>query len=95
MGFFDKIFKPVGKLVNGVVIDPIDNISTGIGNAFSGIGTGVSAIGTGVGSGVTAFGSGLGTGVSAFGSGVGSLASSPMLLIALGIGGIFLFKMIS
>ena len=92
MGFLDKIFKPVSSVFNGVVVHPLDNITSGIGSGFAGIGQGFAGIGQGLGTGIAGVGQGVGGGINSLGSGVSSLISSPILLIAVGIGGILLLK---
>ena len=92
MGFLDKIFKPISSVFNGVVVNPLDNITSGIGSGFAGIGQGFAGVGQGFGSGVASLGQGVGSGVNNFSKGVSSLVSSPFLLIAIGVGGILLLK---
>ena len=76
------------------ILKPIDNIT-------SGVGQGIAGLGAGVGAGVGAIGKGVGTGVGAVGGGMGSiykgfgkLASSPLTLIILVIGGVVVLKFI-
>ena len=66
----NTIKKGASSVFNNVVVKPIDNVSGGIGDMFSGVGSGVSSIGKGIGS-----------GVSSISSGISDLVSSPLLII--------------
>ena len=86
MGFLKKVFKPIGNefnhVIDGAIINPLNNVTSGAGNLMSGVGTGVTGLGNGVGQGFEQFGSSLGSTV--------GMLSNPILLIALGVGAIIL-----
>jgi hypothetical protein len=88
MTFIEDLFSPITTLEKGLIVNPINNISGGIGNLFSGVGSGVSGLGTGVGQGVSGFGTGIGTGV---GNIAGTL-TNPYILIGGAILLIFLLR---
>ena len=92
MGFLENAFKPISSVFNGVIVHPLDNITSGIGSIGAGIGSGISNLGAGLGSCLGALRSGVWSGVNSLGSGVGDLVGSPFLLIAVAIGGILLLK---
>ena len=88
--FLSKMFKPVSKsfdhVIDGVIVNPANNITGGIGDLFSGVGTGVASVGKGVGKGVQKFSTSFG--------GLVSTLSNPIVLIGVGVGAIVLISMI-
>ena len=95
MGAFDfigKALKPVGHAFDAVITNPIENITGGIGDSFSGVGTGIASLGSGLGSGLSGLGTGVGAGISAFGSTAGNIVNSPILFIAIGVAGFLLIS---
>ena len=55
----------------------ISSVSHGVGDLFSGVGSGIKSVGSGIGSGIDS---------------IGNLLNSPLLLIAVGIGGVILLS---
>jgi hypothetical protein len=86
MTFVEDLLSPITTLEQGLIVNPINNISGGIGNLFSG--SGVSGLGTGVGQGVSGFGTGIGTGV----GNVAGVLTNPYILIGGAILLIFLLR---
>ena len=88
--FLSKMFKPVGNtfnhVIDGVLVNPLNNITSGAGNLMSGVGTGVTGLGKGVGKGIESFGSSAGSLVSTL--------SNPIVLIGVGVGAIILISII-
>ena len=87
MTFIDDLFKPVTDIekgakyvFDGTIAHPLDNVSSGAGNLFTGVGQGFSGLGYGV-----------GQGFSGLGQGVGGLLNSPLLII----GGVVLVVMLA
>ena len=83
MGFLHNVMKPVNNIgkgisntVSGSVINPIQDVTSGAHDLFSGVGTGVSKLGSGIGS-----------GISNLSDSLGNLVSSPLLIIGVGVAG--------
>ena len=76
------------------ILEPVDNITKGLGGAISGLGKGVGQgignIGHGVGKGIGAVGSGFGN----LYQGFGKMLSSPLTLILLLVGGVLVFQLV-
>lgn len=91
MGFLDNMLKPVNTIgkgisntVNGAIVNPIQNVSSGVNNLFTGVGTGVSKLGSGIGS-----------GISNISNSLGNLVSSPLLIIGVGVAGFLVVSYIT
>ena len=63
------------------ITKPVDNISSGIGDLFSGTGKGVQGLGEGTGKGIAKFGEASGN----FVSDVGGMISNPIFIIGVGV----------
>ena len=91
MGFLNNMMKPVSSIgkgisntITGAVVNPIQNVSSGVNNLFTGVGTGVSKLGSGIGS-----------GISNLSNSLGNLVSSPLLIIGAGVAGFLVVSYIT
>lgn len=90
MNFVKKAFKSTknefNHVIDGVAIDPLNNVTSGVGDMFSGVGSGFSSLGSGIGDGIGAFGTSLGNTM--------GVLSNPIMLIVLGVGAVILINAI-